>query len=300
MKHKNIDYLKENESANEKIQALMNFMVEKYGNFLYRFLIQTPNVKETLLQHLTDTERPEILRGLIMCDLFNSLKVKSYIYEKLSELGLQSQTTLKEFYDFSSKKIQLNFLVVETPAKILSIINHKTRPKMPLWAAIVASCSIPFLFEPVLDRKEWKYKPNENESERVAFNYFSNQEPEASFLQSADLLLKTPSELLTDKKYQETITDKTDEVFLTFTFQNLIDFKLQRDRSSTPLSLDDLIWLFFNVVPKHREDLVTISGIPLISERLLALNQYVESHDNLIKKVYERELTILPTRVDTL
>ena len=88
-----------------------------------------------------------------MCDLFNSLKVKSYIYDKLSELGLKKQITLKEFYDISSKKIQLNFLVVETPANIVSIVNHKTRPEMPLWAAVVASCSIPFLFEPVLDRK---------------------------------------------------------------------------------------------------------------------------------------------------
>ena len=88
-----------------------------------------------------------------MCDLFNSLRVKSYIFDKLSELGLKKQITLKEFYDISSKKIQLNFLVVETPANIVSIINHKTRPEMPLWAAVVASCSIPFLFEPVLDRK---------------------------------------------------------------------------------------------------------------------------------------------------
>ena len=30
-----------------------------------------------------------------MCDLFNSLKIKSYIYEKLSELGLKKQITLK-------------------------------------------------------------------------------------------------------------------------------------------------------------------------------------------------------------
>lgn len=55
-------------------------------------------------------------------------------------------------------------MAVETPANIVTIINHKTRPDMPLWAAIVASCSIPFLFEPLLDRKEWKYKPNYNEN----------------------------------------------------------------------------------------------------------------------------------------
>ena len=169
-----MDYLEENRDASIKIQTLLNFMVNKYGNFLYRYLVQTPNVKETLLEHLPDAERPEVLRGLIMCDLFHSLKAKSYIYEKLSELGLQRQTTLKEFHDGSSKKIQLNFLVVETPAQILSIVNHKTRPEMPLWAAIVASCSIPFLFEPVLDLKEWKYKPNESSSERAALNYFCN------------------------------------------------------------------------------------------------------------------------------
>ena len=40
--------------------------------------------------------------------------------------------------------------------------------------------------------------------------------------------------------------------------------------------------------------------MPFVQERLKALDEYIESHDNLIKKIYEKELTILPTRLSTL
>ena len=40
--------------------------------------------------------------------------------------------------------------------------------------------------------------------------------------------------------------------------------------------------------------------MPFVKERLEALDEYIESHDNLIKKIYERELTILPTHLNTL
>ena len=73
----------------------MNFLIEKYGDVLYRMMFQTPNVKESVFAHLDDVGSKEVLRGLIMCDMFSFLKVKSYIYEKLEELGLKKQISLK-------------------------------------------------------------------------------------------------------------------------------------------------------------------------------------------------------------
>ena len=61
-----------------------------------------------------------------------------------------------------------------------------------------------------------------------------------------------------------------------------------------------MLWLYFNAIPKNIGDLASITSIPLFKERLFALSEYISSHDNLITKVYEKELTIIPTRINTL
>ena len=40
--------------------------------------------------------------------------------------------------------------------------------------------------------------------------------------------------------------------------------------------------------------------LPVFEERKSALEKYINSHDNLIKVLYEKETTILPIRMDTL
>ena len=64
--------------------------------------------------------------------------------------------TLKEFYEASPTEIQLNFLVVESATNAISIINYITRPNMPVWAAVFATCSLPYFFNSVTDHKEWR------------------------------------------------------------------------------------------------------------------------------------------------
>ena len=58
LEEKGIDYMEESQDANEKIQKLMHFLLAKYRNFLYLFLIESPNVKQALFEHLPDAERP--------------------------------------------------------------------------------------------------------------------------------------------------------------------------------------------------------------------------------------------------
>ena len=96
------------------------------------------------------------------------------------------------------------------------------------------------------------------------------------------------------------ITDRQNEVFLSFSFQSNCEFDPQLKMTSKPTSINDLIWLYFNGIPKNIKDLAAVARIPLFKERLFALNEYISSHDNLITKVYEKELTIIPTRINTL
>jgi hypothetical protein len=61
-------------------------------------------------------------------------------------MKLNSNTNLSEFYEFSPRKITLNFSLVNKNEERLEIINRFTRPNMPLWAAIIASTSMPYLY----------------------------------------------------------------------------------------------------------------------------------------------------------
>ena len=110
-------------------------------------------VAEDIAINVNLEERKEIWKGLIICEAMNIFQLKSYVCETLIKLGLKPHTTLKEFYDLSDKKITLNFTAIESSAKAIRIYNHHTRPYMPLWAAIIATSSIPEFFQPVLDMR---------------------------------------------------------------------------------------------------------------------------------------------------
>ena len=107
-------------------------------------------------------------------------------------MGLKSNTTLKQFYDLSTKKIHLNFLAIESETNSVTFLNHKTNPYMPMWAAIVATSSGPMFFKPLHDRAEWDYVPTSRLDERLARQFFSKNREYSKRYQSADLLLKLP------------------------------------------------------------------------------------------------------------
>lgn len=108
---------------------------------------------------------------------------------------------------------------------------------------------------------------------------------------------------MTNKKYRSVITKIENELFLSFSFNNS-DSDLPHPRIdrtvSKPISMNDVIWLYFNVLPKNGSDLGTITSIPWIQQRFSAINKYINSHDNLIKMIYDTELTIVPMRLKTL
>ena len=128
---------------------------------------------------------------------------------------------LKEFYEISPRKIQLNFLAIESVTQTLTIINHITRPNMPVWAAIFATCSLPYFFSSMTDHKEWRTTEVKNKNIQVE-NFFSKKSLKYEYLQSANFMSKIPLELVTNQKIRNLITDQKDEVFLTFSFDDII------------------------------------------------------------------------------
>ena len=107
-----------------------------------------------------------------------------------------------------------------------------------------------------------------------------------------------PLELLTNEKLRQQITNEKNELFLAFTFTptsqtSLTLSKKQSTKEAKPYDLWDLYFLSGKFQPE-------MFTLPVFEERKSALEKYINSHDNLIKALYEKETTILPIRMDTL
>lgn len=136
-------------------------------------------------------------------------------------------------------------------------------------------------------------------------------------------------DLLQNNKFKKKITNFKNEVFLMFNFTDLkfnsIYDKQQDSLMVQSLTLGECISKFvsFRDIIKKKfssGDQVTTNSIraedyeqvknakamslmthlPLIQAKLNMLQLYVNSHDNLIIKIYRRELIQMPIRFDTL
>lgn len=90
-------------------------------------------------------QREQVWKGVLVRRLLSAKKLELYVKQQLEDMKLNSNTSLAEFYDFSPRKITLNFTLVDKKEQRMEIVNRFTRPNMPLWAAIVASASMPYL-----------------------------------------------------------------------------------------------------------------------------------------------------------
>lgn len=85
-------------------------------------------------------------------------KLKAFIYEQLHAYGLPRNITLNEYFKRSKpeNQIVLNFLCVNVSEQRLEMLNKVLTPKMPLWAAILATSSLPIIHRNFWCEREWE------------------------------------------------------------------------------------------------------------------------------------------------
>lgn len=76
--------------------------------------------------------------------------------DKLKDMHLSPSITLAKFYESAPRTLLLNFCVINITEQRLEFFNKFTMPYMPLWAAVVASASLPFLFNYFPVPHEWE------------------------------------------------------------------------------------------------------------------------------------------------
>ena len=161
------DYRHESRERNRLSREFYEELVDKFSDFIPFIMYSSPNILNPIVEHLNPEERKVVWKGLILCSALSSLKIKNLIRRILSRMNYAPNITLKEFYQASPSQIQLNFLVVESVEQIMRLVNHITRPNMPVWAAILATCSLPFFFNQVTEHKEWRSKEGKNKNANV-------------------------------------------------------------------------------------------------------------------------------------
>ena len=132
-----------------------------------------------------------------MKKVLSSLSIKSLIRRILARLNYDANITMREFYDISKKKIQLNFMAIESKTASVTVINHITRPNMPVWAALLATSSLPYFYRPITDYKSWRNSERKNQNIEVA-SFFNEKSHRQEYLQSANKISKIPLELVTN------------------------------------------------------------------------------------------------------
>ncbi len=68
---------------------------------------------------------------------------------------MRPSISLEEFYETSEVKLLLNFTVIDVNKQRLTFLNKNSMPNMPIWAAIVATSSLPFYYRFFEGNRDW-------------------------------------------------------------------------------------------------------------------------------------------------
>lgn len=226
----------------------------------------------------------------------NKLKLK--VQEVLAQLKLPKDITLADFYKLAPRKIELTFSAVDITTKKMRFINQKTFPEMPLWAAVAIGSSLPMIFPIFKVQAHWCRDIKTNTEVRLVKAFFA----EGSFTRSpnfvsGNLISSFPLDLLTNRKIIKEFFRYSDYTMLNFGVQpqppeeNIENGELKSQYLRKYLTVGQLLKLKF--YPKMEFNL---KG----SIRGNLLTTYINSHDNLVVELYNKELLLLPVRFSTL
>ena len=126
----------------DSFKELLTFLFPTFEGLLFGIL--SNKLAEGSTFHITVDNAKTVAKGLMINRLLTTFKLKHYIFEKLKEKKLSPSISLAEYYDYSEPQIFLNFSVINVSNQRLTFLNKNSMPNMPLWAAIVASSSLPF------------------------------------------------------------------------------------------------------------------------------------------------------------
>lgn len=155
-----------NKQISKSTKEVMSIFLNRYYEQI-RYFVMSYSSQDVLeiINLESDLEKKEAMwKGIIINNFLKGDKFKFHVQRLLKSMNLPRNIKLKEFYDISSRKIELTFTAVELHSRKVVFINHNSYPEMPLWAAIVISSSFPILFPEIRGQYEWLRKVERTET----------------------------------------------------------------------------------------------------------------------------------------
>lgn len=190
----------------ESFTFIARKLITTFGSLLDGILSNTL-LGNTLLR-VNKLNSSIIVKGILTNNLLSTFKLKDYIIKKLMEDRLNPSITLSEFYNLSKRKILLNFTVINMNEQRLTFFNKNTMPNMPVWAAILATSSIPLFHHYFEGRKEWEAPETSSFYDIFVYEFFSpltDKQKKLTRYLSANLISSVPLELTTNNTIEARI-----------------------------------------------------------------------------------------------
>lgn len=205
LKH-NHAYSEEAKKATETFTFIARKLITTFGS-LINGIISNTLVARSLLR-INKQNAAVIVKGILTNSLLTSFKLKDYVIKKLIEERMNPNISLSEFYDVSKRKILLNFTVVNMNQQRLAFLNKNTMPNMPVWAAILATSSIPIFHHYFEARKEWEATDSSSFYEFFVYDFFNSLKDSnrrVTRYTSANFISSVPLELVTNNTIEKKI-----------------------------------------------------------------------------------------------
>lgn len=131
----------------------MKKVFENYGSLLEGLIANVLTAEVRI--SLKGMDSSHVYKGIMVKQLLAVFRVKNYVQRKLKESRLKENITLLQFFNNAPIQLLLNFTTVNIGDARLELMNKNTMPNIPLWAAVVASTSLPFFYREFECSTEW-------------------------------------------------------------------------------------------------------------------------------------------------
>lgn len=89
------DYEAINLQNSRKTVTFFKFFISKFRDIVKFVIYRLPSIPDKIIQYLSLEQRAEAWKGIIIGETLKAFQIKNYVSEKLLQLGLRNNTTLK-------------------------------------------------------------------------------------------------------------------------------------------------------------------------------------------------------------
>ena len=153
-------YNQSEQLTRDKTEALTKEIVrlglQKFKFALKNLIHLSPFISDELNREVLFKKHNYVWKGIFIGSVLKLDKIKKFVKKILTDqLSLNEDCTLEEFHKRPSNTYQLNFTTLDLSKGCIHFLNFNTAPNMPVWAAILASMSLPFFMSPFKVKPEW-------------------------------------------------------------------------------------------------------------------------------------------------